>query len=317
MLAVLAPGPQPVATALEDVAGAPARVYAARDERGTSLDCLDVLALGPGDYLGVHHVLAGGVFETHLVVSRDLLRWRFAAVLAEHADMPTLAALPGGGFVLAYERTGPAGRTSQLAFRRYEDLAALQAGRAADAFLAPRTLSDTNEGTPDIAVVDARRLAVTFHYFADTDGNGSEDADRQAGGLLEDFERWNAAPRPEVDAAFLHAQRLHPGFDAPPDGNIGDRSAFAVGSRRLVAHEAQYAFGDFSTWRLWLRDPAAGTLTPLVLHTDGGSTAFGNPSVRVVPDPAGRPVLFESAYVFAQGAAPGEAGELIALHPAI
>lgn len=317
MLAVLAPGPQPVAAALEDVAGAPAHVYAARDDRGTSLDALDVLALGPGNYLGVHHVMLGGEFETHLVVSRDLLHWRFAAVLARRADMPTLARLPGGGFVLAYERTGPRGRTSQLAFRRYEDLAALQAGRAAQELVAPRTLSDTNEGTPDVAAVDGRRLAVTFHYFADVDGNGSEDSDRQAMGVLEDFTRWRAAPRPDVDAAFLRAQRLHPGFGSPPDGNIGDRSAFSVGLRPLVAQEAQYDFGDFSTWRLWLRDPAAGTLTPLVLRTDGGSTAFGNPSVRVLPGPDGRPVLFESAYVFAQGAAPGEAGELIALHPGI
>ena len=79
----------------------------------------------------------------------------------------------------------------------------------------------------------------------------------------------------------------------------------------------------WADWKLWLYTPAPGealppagngTITELRPLTDGGSTAFGNPSFKVVPCPSGTDrvadgtCVFVSFFAFGEGAAPGEAG---------
>jgi len=52
-----------------------------------------------------------------------------------------------------------------------------------------------------------------------------------------------------------------------------------------------------------------GALLPIRTH--GGSAAFANPSITAVTSPSGRPAVVLTMFVPGEGAAPGEAGELI------
>jgi hypothetical protein len=317
-----------LAALVEDVAGADAARYDARDDVGATLDGLDVVAVPGGGYAGVYHSVVGAKFATRVATSADLLHWTNRATLDTDSAQPSIAKVRGGGYVVVYEHgstvrviprtplpdalAGPTGlwmlNKNQLRFRFYPDLAALLAGKSSRQHTAPRRLSRTDEGTPDVSVRSGRTpadlvLDVTFHYFADQSGDGIPDADRQAAGTLARFRRWRAHATPEVDALF-------PGFA----GNIGDRDALAFGGGRFVVHEAQAVRQDFGAWRLFLRDAAGGPVTPLVPRTAGGSTAFGNANVIRLPGPSGAPGLLFTAFVFSEGAAPGEAGALLAFH---
>lgn len=322
-----------VALAVEDVAGATAHRYGARDDRGATLDGLKVVQAWPR-YVGVYHAPGATSFDLQVATSTDLMTWTRRVTLDTDASQGTIAALPGGGYLVAYEKAftadvaplvrlpaeldvinGLIGRV-RLRFRFYPTLDRLLAGRHARQFTAPRTVALTAEGTPDISAVNfskpgRSRIEVGLHHFADTNGDGFPDADRQGAGVLENFAAWSDATTPTVDAAFLNARELHPGFTTPPSGSIGDRDPIALGAAHLVLHEAQYASGDFSTWRLFLRYAGSGALRPLNPRTHRGSRSFGNPTITALTAPDGRRALFVSAYLFGEGAAPGEAGSLI------
>jgi hypothetical protein len=326
--------------AFEDVPGASAYRYGATDDRGLGLDGLKVIE-ADGRYLGVHHswVPTHSRFEVSVATSDDLLQWSHAATLDSDAAQPTIAALPGGGYVVAYELGRPAllspsrevdqllapaapvqrlGRaTVRLRFRRYPSREALLAGRHDREFTAPLTLSPTAEGTPSIVSADSSggaaglRIEVGLHYFADENGDSYPDVDRQATGVLTGFLRWEATAAAQLNAAFLGLQRFHTGFSKPPAGHIGDRDHVTVDGARLDVHEAQYRRNDFLTWRPFLVDPPAPAPEPLEVRTHAGSRAFGNPTVTALTSPAGKPALFVSLFVFSEGAAPSESGPLL------
>lgn len=77
--------------------------------------------------------------------------------------------------------------------------------------------------------------------------------------------------------------------------------------------EAQSIKGDFGTWRWYLYDRDRAEARLLALHAPAGSYALGNPTVRALTGPDGRPTLLSSGYAFSQGSGPGEAGQFIAL----
>lgn len=288
-------------------------VAAARDDLGRSLDGLDVIAAPPGQgvpgrYIGVYHTFLGGRFVTQLATSDDLTTWTHRADLDSHASQPTLAALPDGGFVLAFERDTPDARyvsRSNLVVRHYATWPALAAGafdRQADL---PRSLAPTAEGTPALAVkswngAQASQIAITFHYLENID------VDRQAAGMLTNFDAASWAPQPDAAANSLFA-------GLGTRGNLGDRADLLFEGHRFAVLEAQSIKADFGTWRWYLYDRDRNEARMLALHAPAGSYALGNPTVRVLPGPAGVPVLLFSGYAFSEGAGPGEAGQFIAL----
>ena len=73
----------------------------------------------------------------------------------------------------------------------------------------------------------------------------------------------------------------------------------------------QYVKGDFGSWRLYLHNWQTGTAAYLPVTTHGGSTAFANPTITLVTSPAGKPAVVATLFVPTEGAAPGEAGQLI------
>ena len=321
---------------VEDVGRTTAHRYGARDDRGAPLEGLKVVQMGDR-YVGVYHAPGGGRFNVHVATSSDLIEWKRRATLDDDASQPTIATTPGGGAIVAYEKTtlldllprvplppdvagiidGPLNRI-RVRFRYYRSADALLAGDHSRQFTAKRSLSPMAEGTPSITkailrrgLISRSRIEVKMHYFADLDGNGTADLDRSATAVLTDFRDWQAQARPDIDATFLNLKTFHKGFSAPPRGSIGDRDQVILDGVRLEVQEAQYVAGDYASWRTFVIDPRNGRPRPLEIDTGGDSRAFGNPTVTALTAPSGRPAVLVTVYVFAEGAARSEAGPLV------
>jgi hypothetical protein len=302
---------QEVGAYVSDPAHATAHRYAAVDDRGVSLDALKAIpAPAGGGYVGVAHALAGGVFRAQVVTSTDLMNWHHVRDIGDHASQPTIAALPDGSLIVAYERDVPdpdptVVNRSSLVIQRYADTASLVGGAAPVQEVAPaRTLSLWSEGTPSIRSVTATDLVIDFHYLR-AGSTGRQDVDRQATGVLHGFSTWSTSALPGLDAQFVALG---------VNGNLGDRDDATFRGAPVALFEGQGARANFSTWRLFSYDRATGaTPTQLVVRTEHGSTAFGNPTLTVLTSPAGRPAVFATAYVFGEGAGAGEAGEMLLL----
>lgn len=285
-----------LAALAEDVTAADGHRYDARDHTGRTMDAAQIEQAPDGTYLAVYHtLLADGRFHAAVATSTDLRHWHRGHDFGPGTHQASLAGDRRGGYVLAYEKDPK----NHIAVRAYTDRDALLDGRAARAFDAPRTLSRCAEGTPSITVVRGETIELTGHYRADCD------TDRQLRATLTGFRDWHATPDRRLDRAL---QRWGNG------GNLGDRAPVELDGRRVLLVEGQRWRGDFGSWRTYAYDPESGRADRLALSTHGGSRAFANPSATLLTDPQGRPALLVSLFIPAQGAAPGEAGQLVYWH---
>jgi hypothetical protein len=288
--------------AIENVAGADGKRYDARDDTGRVMDTVKIIQDFTGSYLAVYHSLnhAEGRFHVSVATSTDLLNWAFQYDFGPGTHQPTIHALDNGmtGYVVAWEQDPD----NHLAFRYFRSRADLLAGKISRSFDAPQTLSDCAEGTPNIYSVALERginrsvIDVGAHYFWNCD------RDRQQRGTLTNFRSWQAAPQPQVDAPLLAAG---------VEGNIGDRDDFTSRGRDYLLIEGQFVKGDFGTWRTFLYDVGTGQADQLAIQTDGGSTAFANPTITFLRLPDGRRGFVATLFLPSEGAAPGESGSLI------
>jgi hypothetical protein len=289
--------------------------YGTTDNRGGSMDVLDPIAGPAGGYLGVYHTEYGpdpSQFRISLAQSADLIHWTRTVVLDPvGASMPTLRAVPNGGFLLAYEKKTPHGGNS-VRLRYYRSLGKLEAGRFAAQRELPQTFSRFNDGTPTILSVTwhhalARSVIhIGFHY--ETESRRSPGPDREAIGTLVDFKRWTARTVTPLDAA-LDRQGL--------SGSHGDWRQFSFAGSRWRIYEGQATWGDFGSWRVLLQDLSNGRLYPLTLSSDaqGIARSVANPTVAVRPAPDGDgQVLVVTLYLFAAHA-PAVPGELVYYQP--
>jgi len=284
------------------------------DSLGSSMDALDVIAnpAAPGTYLGVYHIHLGrGRFALRLAASRNLRAWsKIADLDAGGGSMGTLRALPGGGFLLAYEAqraTQPNGKIdTNVKLRHYRDGAALLAGRATEERTLPRRLSSSNEGTPNFRGVTWRgtlarsRILLGFHWL---DHGPKLPVDRQGLGTL-DGGTWSATKDPGVDRALSQL-----GFH----GNHGGRRQFSFpkGGKTWRIYEAQERVNVTGSWRAFLYDVTGRRLQRLSVRTPGASRSFANPCVSVLPSPAGGNALVVTMFIFGAGSGSGESGELV------
>lgn len=300
-LASASAGPASVGTArlaalAEDVTAADGHRYDTRDHTGRTMDAAQI-AQGPdGGYLAVYHTLLDdGRFHAAVATSTDLRHWHRRHDFGPGTHQASLADDGRGGYVLAYEKDP----RNHIAVRAYADRTALLDGRASRSFDAPRTLSRCAEGTPSITEARGNTIELTGHYRADCD------TDRQLRATLTGFRDWHATPDLRLDRAL---QTWGNG------GNLGDRTPLELAGQRMLLVEGQRWRGDFGSWRTYAYDPMSGRADRLAISTHGGSRAFANPSATLVTDPQGRPALLVSLFIPAQGAAPGEAGQLVYWH---
>jgi hypothetical protein len=340
-LAGAAPGPAQRAAArqlLADAVTGPGITstkarFAALDNRGKALGTLKVIQVGDR-YLGVYHSAGNGRYDVNLATSTDLMNWTYVTTLDTDATTPTIRQLSSGGFLIAYEKYlvddffesplltteldplyNPLNRI-QLRFRYYPSLDALLAGTFSRQFIAKRSLSKISEGTPNIisahvagGTLSHSRIRVGLHYLKSL--RRRPDSDRQGTGVLKDWKTWRATAQPKLDRRILKTRLRHSGFTSPPTGSIGDRDDIVLDGVPLRLQEAEYVPRDWSSWRIFLMDPAHGGPAPLEIRTPRGSRSFSNPSVTQLTAPDGRPALFVSLFVLTEGADPYEQGQLI------
>ncbi|MGW6061757.1 hypothetical protein [Streptomyces sp. NPDC055189] len=276
-----------------DVRAADGHRYDARDDTGRTMDAAQITQNPDGTYLAVYHTLLDdGRFHAAVATSADLRHWDRRHDFGPGTHQASLAADGRGGYVLAYEKDPK----NHIAVRAYADEAGLLDGRAAHAFDAPRTLSRCAEGTPSISAVRGDIIELTGHYRADCD------TDRQLRATLTGFRDWHAEPDRRLDRALQAWGN---------SGNLGDRAPVELDGQRMLFVEGQRWRGDFGSWRTYAYDPASGRADRIDISTHGGSRAFANPSATLVTDPRGRPSLLVSVFIPGQGAAPGEAGQLV------
>ena len=299
---------------ISDVPGCTAYRYGSRDSVGNSMDTVKIIDDPAGGYLGIYHT--GD--EVKLAVSADVLTWTFVRTLDGAATQPTIRALSTGGFLTAVEYNDQAGSGGRLRLRHYPHRSALWAGEFDRERTVLRTLSACNEGTPHIEAVrfggnpedsdrsgygiDHSQIELGFHYQRKCD------VDRQAVGTLQNFSDWHSETASNLDAVLTKAagdagRRVR--------GNIGGRDSFTVHGVRYTMYEVQHRKNDFGSWRVYLQTGRDGPVTALPITTHGGTTAFANPTVSVITTPPGRPALVVTLFVPFEGAAPGEAGELV------
>jgi Bacterial Ig domain len=294
-------------TLLQEVSAADGFRYGTRDDQGVGMDTAKIVpAPSGGSYLAVYHHLIGGAFNVRLATSTDLLNWHYLATLEDDASQPTIAELSDGGFLVAYEKTGRGaacgGSGSCLAFQHYPSKNALLAGAEDRSVTVNRTLSSCNEGTPNIYAttlnpdLDHSIINVGFHYFRGCD------VDRQAIGTLTNFSSWKTTADANLNTLFTNLGTI--------GGNVGDRDALLYQGRPYTLVEGQGRKNDFGTWRPYLFDRTANSLTRLQLHTDAGSASFGNATYTQLTLPGGRRGFVSTQFIFSEGAAPGEAGPL-------
>ncbi|HEU5426683.1 MAG TPA: hypothetical protein VFU74_07415 [Actinocrinis sp.] len=283
---------------IEDVTAADARRYTVTDNAGCEMHCAKIIA-DDGRYLAVYHsTLGDGRFHVALATSPDLLGWHRERDFGPNTSQPTIANVPGGGYLVAWEQEPK----NHIALRYFADREALLGGRPLRAFDAKRSLSRCAEGTPNIYAaqlnpdIDHSVITLGGHYWWKCD------VDRQLSATLTEFKRWKAAREPEFDAALL---RFGVG------GNIGGRDPISFFGHAYAVIEAQHAKGDFGSWRTYVYDYDAREAHPLRIRTAGGSTAFANPHVTALTAPDGNRALAVSLFLPGEGAAKGEGGQLI------
>ncbi|TGA98412.1 hypothetical protein E2651_30510 [Streptomyces sp. MZ04] len=282
-----------LAALAEDVRAADGHRYDARDGTGRTMDAAQIIQRSDGGYLAVYHtLLVDGRFHAAVATSTDLRHWQRRHDFGPGTHQASLADDGRGGYVLAYEKDPK----NHIAVRAYADEDALLEGRAARAYDAPRTLSRCAEGTPSITAVHGDTIHLTGHYRAGCD------TDRQLRATLTGFRHWHAEPDRRLDRALQTWGN---------SGNIGDRAPVDLDGRRVLLVEGQRWRGDFGSWRTYAYDPASGSADRLAIRTHGGSQAFANPSATLLTNPQGRPALLVSLFIPGEGAASGEAGQLI------
>jgi hypothetical protein len=288
---------------IEDIPGAAAYRYHAMDSAGNTMDTAKIIADPEGGYLAVYHTYNGLTFEVHLATSEDLMNWTYRQSYGSRTHQPYLAAVPGGGFLLANEADN--GFYNWIQVRFYESREALLGNLPARTIDLPHTQVPEKrwaEGTPNIYSVslnpdiDNSSIEVGFHYFMDGQ------VDRQARGVFKDFRTWTSEKQSEIDSALLEYNLK---------GNIGDRDRCSFLGRNFNLQEGQFIGGDFGSWRVFLWEEASGEATQLEILTHGGSQAFANPTCTLLTGPEGGQALVVTLFIPSENSALGEAGELI------
>lgn len=265
--------------------------YDTKDDQNRSMDCLKIIPNPNGGFMGVYHHYVGGFPNVFIATSPDLFTWTVASNLAFNGSQPTIKESIDGGYLVAWEQE-PNNHLKIAHFLTVSDLLTNQPNQSFDC---PQTLSVCAEGTPNIYYTVLDSIEIGFHFYDDCL------VDRQAQGTLTDFSNWTANPLPLYDNAILTSGVV---------GNIGDRDEFEFETYDFSLIEGQFINGDFGSWRTFIYDHQTGNAEQLQIVTHNSSTAFANPTITFM-EVNGRDAMVITLFMPTEGAAPGEAGQLV------
>ncbi len=292
----------------EDVTGADHYRFDAKDNHAVGLDTIKIIENPAGGYIGVYHHLLSGEFQVRLGTSTNLLNWTFQRTLAANASQPTIAYhSPSGGFYLVYEQWMSPGSTGacHLKIDYYGSVNDLLSSAPTATFVIPHsTFNPSNlEGTPNVYTIstDGNTLDIGYHFF---NSNISRDWNARGTltGFFSGFPVWNS----HIEAVYNNKL-----FTEGAGGNLGDRDYGLLYGKEFNVQEGQLVQFDFGSWRSYLYDYETAAFHLLDIKTPKGSTAFGNPTFTVLKLPGGEMGIVVTYFLFSEGAASGEAGQLI------
>ncbi|MBJ6362465.1 hypothetical protein ACFOQM_14365 [Paenibacillus sp. GCM10012307] len=285
-------------TKLNNVTGAVAKKFNAKDDVGNTMDTAKIISnpAVSGQFLAVYHTYKNGTAKVNLATSTDLLNWTFVKSLAgstgNDASQPSIKVASDGGYVVAWEQEP----NNHVKVAYYPSWTSLQSASPTKSYDIPRNHSNYAEGTPNIYSASSTSVDIGFHYFK----NG--DVDRQARGTLTNFSSWSSSTQTNFDNALLHWGVA---------GNIGDRDGkLNFGGYDFGLIEGQFVKNDWSTFRSFIYDYSTGNAEQLNPVTPNGSTALANPTFTVV-NLNGVTRIVVSMFIFSEGAGSGESGQLI------
>jgi uncharacterized lipoprotein YddW (UPF0748 family) len=291
----------------ENVPNATAYRYDAKDDQGCGLDTIKIVENPLGGYLGVYHFNVCGIFQVRLAKSMDLRYWNFIKTIEFQASQPTIAQAPNGAYVVVFEKEDATG--SHLKLHYYLNASQLidPNSRPNHTIDLPKTLSYLHEGTPNVYNITIQDIIMTicigFHF-----DNGTVD-NVAVGWLkirLDNFKWWwNTTEQKEYNDKLRRVWGVK--------GNIGDRDYRQIFGRNFTLQEGCLVKrnGHWAYYRIFLYDHLTCNFTMLNIKTHGGSTSFGNPTFTFLKSPKGKECIVVTYFIFNEGAAPGESGELI------
>jgi len=296
---------------LDNVTGAKGFRFDAKDNFGVGLDTIKIIENPTGGYLAVYHHLLSGEFQVRLATSTNLLNWVYKRTLATNASQPTIAChAASGGFYLVYEQWMSPGSTGAcyLKINYYPNVNDLLDSAPTVTFVMPHSAFNPSnlEGTPNVYSIspDVNTLEIGFHYY-----NSTISKDRTARGTLSGFFGGSPVWTSHIETAY-NTQLIGKGVN----GNLGDRDYGLLDGKEINIQEGQLVQFDFGSWRSYLYYYETADFQLLDVKTPKGSTAFGNPTFTVLTLPGGEMGIVVTYFIFSEGAAPGEAGQLIFYH---
>lgn len=263
------------------------------------MDALEVQQESDGSYVGVYHTPVPNRPDQaalHIATSSDLLGgWtRQTTLNCSFASQGTLRRLYDGRYLLAFERNDQPPypfHHATIEVRLYDNLAALLGNNPMKTFDTPWVPDSHAQGTPNFRWIqydgnpDTMKIELGFHFYR---GDGRAARDYNAIGVVTGFKQWG----------FEENTKLNQLLDVYADGNMGDRTFIVYKKRPYTIVEAQTNQFDFSSFRLYLYDEVAETLTPLSIQTPTEGQGIGNASLSVINDASGNMKLFMSMFVF-------------------
>jgi hypothetical protein len=263
-----------------------------KDNFGHGMDCAKIIDNPDGGYIAVyHHLDDQGVFYVYIAKSMNLLDWTCIDTLASNASQPTIQQTSDSGYVVAWEQTPH----NHIKINYYNNLTTLFNGTSSKSFDVPQSLSSCAEGTPNIYSANKDSIIIGFHYYMNCV------VDRQAQGVLVNFNSWSCSTNTELDNALL-AWGIK--------GNIGDRDFIQFDGYGFTIIEGQFINGDFGSFRSFLYDNQTKAAVQLNIKTPKSSTNFANPTVSAIHF-NGKNALIMTFFVPSEAAASREAGELV------
>ena len=287
-----------LAALMGNIKGADGSRYGSKDSKGYVMDGAKIIEnpAVPGQFLAIYHAYTGQFFQVHVASSVNLLEWTYLVTLGgekgKSASQPAIKAL-GTGFVVVWEQEPK----NHIRFLYYDDFNKLKAAQYSKNYACTRKLSSYAEGTPSIYSATENTVEIGFHYYY------QGKYDRQASGVMKNWNSWECKTEPKIDAALLAT-------GARADRNIGDRDFIEFKGSKFLLIEANGNNGNFGDWRSHIYDIAANEAIYVNMKSKNGSGAFANPTGTLLRYNNRDAIVF-TVFIPSENSKSGEAGSCI------
>ena len=320
---------------MQDVPGAIYKKFDAKDDQGGRMEGAKIIANPEGTkedrdtFLAIYHndgnpMYGNGKSRVYLAASDDLQSWRVVSLQAGSSDYPathpSIKAMPGGGFVVAWEQQSAVG--TSLHVRSYENKQQLYNGTPVRAQDCAPSLSLALETLSCPSITAVSRTDVTMEY-SQVEIQQGVPVTRVSRGRVSSFSpviapsAWTSAAESFPKNAVLYWLNQWSDGSAVARVDAGDGPSTYTLRRNNFGSKVRFSMltgqlrgaGMAGVSRVFLFDHDTFNADPVWLNI--ASASYADPSVTTNLRVDGKLVTVVSINVLPEGSAPGEAGQLI------